>query len=194
MKTDQADGITSSCPVHSNAVSDECVSKDNVKADQPTEQTDPSSILSAAVKKELTKEKLKKARKQAYKKYADRLLLHRFNGIGKLGGGIQSTFPIPAKGNKYVWDGDNIRSGYPVHKMAKTEDANGNEVFDMDAFTCLTYNMLWQVNGPKFATQPTAAVDDVPRCMKAKGLALPVFIKRSLTKKGNKREGKTLGW
>ncbi len=134
------------------------------------------------------------AKKDAYEKYGDRLLLHRFDGVGLLGGAIQHTFQRPNKTSSKVWNGEDLREGYPLNEMGLKIDANGDTVYDMDAFTSLAYNTLWQVNGPKFAGQPTAAVNVVPKYMKEKKLALPVFMKRSLTTKSHKKETKVLGW
>ena len=158
-------------------------SKNTAQGQQISEET--------KVKKE---EEHEVAKRDAYEKYGDRLLLHRFDGVGLLGGGIQHTFQRPNKTSSKVWNGNNLRDGYPLPEMGLKIDANGDTVYDMDAFTSLAYNTLWQVNGPKFAGQPTAAVNVVPKFMKEKELALPVFMKRSLTKKSHKKETKVLGW
>ncbi len=143
------------------------------------------------VKKE---EEHESAKRDAFEKYGDRLLLHRFDGIGLLGGGMQHTFSRPRKGSPKIWNGDQLRLGYPLPEMGLKMDANRNPEYDMDAFASLAYSTLWQVNGPKFAGQPAAAVDKVPQYMKEKGLALPVFMKRSLTKKSHRKENRILGW
>lgn len=168
--------------------------EDDRKHKSPTPEITPSSLLPPEVKREQAEEKLKVAKKKAYENYGDLILLHRFKGVGRLGGSHQCTFQKPGKNNKNVWDGDKFRPEYPVPNMATKKNANGDDEYDMEAFTSLAYNSLWQVNGPKFATQPTAGVDCVPNYMKEKGLSLPVFMKRSLTKKSDKKEKKSLGW
>jgi len=93
-----------------------------------------------------------------------------------------------------VWNGNKLRPEYPLHKMALKKNTDDEDVYDMDTFCYLGYNTTWHPNAPKFATQPTAAVDVVPSFMKEKGLATPIFMKRSLTRKSDKRERKILGW
>mmetsp|Transcript_3606 Transcript_3606/g.10186 ORF Transcript_3606/g.10186 Transcript_3606/m.10186 type:complete len:577 (+) Transcript_3606:195-1925(+) len=194
-----------------HVVKDECVLHDrNVDDDRPTDGSNAgvnvkiempihepnyaAASLPPEVKREQAEEKLKAAKKQAYEKYADRMLLHRFDGIGLLGGCVQTGFQRPGKKNTRVFDGEKITSGYPVPKMYMHTNLSDDEEYDLDAFGVLTYSSVWQVNGPKFAAQPTAAVDAVPDCMREKNLAIPIFMKRSLTKKTAKTEGKLLGW
>ena len=132
------------------------------------------------------------AKKDAYEKYGDLPLLHRFHGINMLGGGTQHTFQRPVKGCKKVFDEESVLEGYPLPKEGFEIDADGN--YNANALTALCYNTTWQINGPKFAGQPTAAVNHVPDYMKTEGLVLPIFMKRSMTKKGAARETKVLGW
>ena len=155
----------------------------------------PSSASSPEVKREMAEQKRMAAYRDAREIYGDRAFLHRFNGIGRLGGSHQNTFVQPCKGNQKVWNGNKLRPEYPLHKMAlKNNNDDEDDVYDMDAFCYLGFNGLWQVNGPNFATQPTAAVNYVPSFMKKKDFAIPIFMKRSLTRKSDKRERKILGW
>jgi hypothetical protein len=64
----------------------------------------------------------------------------------------------------------------------------------MDCFYSLSYNALWQLNGPRFAGQPTAAVDRVPSFVEASGCAFPIFMKRTQTSRDAENEGTLLGW
>ena len=113
-------------------------------------------------------EEQENAKKDAYEKYGDKVLLHRFNGIGLLGGCPQYTFQRPGKRSPKVFDGKNIRPEYPLPKQGLKIDVNGES--DTGVLMALCSNDLWQVNGPKFVGQPTAAVNKVPYDMKKKGL------------------------
>ncbi|VEU36014.1 unnamed protein product [Pseudo-nitzschia multistriata] len=162
------------------------------RKERPEEQTSSS----VEVKKEEAKVKLEVARAEAYEKYADRPLLHRFFGIGLLGGGHQNTYVRPSKKCTKVFDGHEIRKGYPAPKINEKKNANGNDVgaeYDMDTFAYCAFNTLRQFNGPKFAGQPTAAMSKLSSFLREKNLSFPIFMKRSLTKK-NESEQKVLGW
>ncbi|KAL3934672.1 MAG: hypothetical protein SGARI_003288, partial [Bacillariaceae sp.] len=123
--------------------------------------------------------------------YAGRYLLHRANGtsgVGRLGGSIMRTGPCPTKKHKHIFDANGIfRMDYPIPKHINTATTNVTNVSSGD-FSYLTFDSLWQPNGPHYAGQPIAAVDHYPKALRERNIPCPIFMKCALT------VSKTLGW
>lgn len=181
-----------SSPIN-EAIKQEPIKNEEDHEEEAAKQEDTKEVVEdqvdPKVKREQAEKKLLVAKENASKEYGHKVLLHRFDGINSLGGGRQNTCQRPSLSSKKVFDNGTLVPGYPLPKqLSPTEE------YDMDMFTCLCYNALWQINGPKFAGQPTAALSWVPDYMIEKKLVLPVFMKRSLTNRESKQEGKLLGW
>jgi hypothetical protein len=165
----------------------------NSTADLPDVE---ANLSSSQVKQEEAKQKLREAKKCVMEIYRDRLLLRRFDGIGALGGSHQGTDVVPAFKNRFIWDEDGIvRPEYPIPKSLQGVDLNNYDDPDiMEHFAIVAANDLWQVNGPKFAGQPTAAIDCIPNFSNDLGATFPLFMKRTKTTKHSKAPGALLGW
>ena len=156
------------------------------------------AIVTPEIKAEMTRKEVKKKREVVYKKYKDRFLLdrHSLSGIARLGGGVQDTYPKPCLWNKNIWEDANAKKlnrDYPFpNHLSEAELEDGMEL-NMDSFSYMTYNDLWNVDAPKYAGQPFAAVTGVRRYFLTTGHAFPVFMRRSRSKRGFKT-AKLLGW
>ena len=82
---------------------------------------------------------------------------------------------------------------YPFPKHLDEEDLEDGMELNMDDFSYMTYNDLWNVDAPKYAGQPFAAVTGVRPCFLTTGHAFPVFMRRSRNKRGVKTSA-LLGW
>ena len=172
--------------------------KEKKKSKKSTSQDSTKSpSKSPQVKQEEAKKKLKAARASAYRKYANRYLLHRKNssaGVGRMGGGLVPTYVKPKKWSSHIWTSKNggLIPEFPLPKHLNDTEVDGN---NMDDFHVLAWSTCWQVNGPKFACQPTAAVDGLPQYVKQNpDISFPVFMKRSMTSRDRSNEGLLLGW
>ena len=123
-------------------------------------------------------------------KYGDRYLLQRQhpNGIARLGGNLQETFPMLAI--NYILSHD-----YPIPLHLPQE--GDRKVTNPILYVYACYNNLWQPLAPRYAGQRVAWVDLVPepfREGKCKGKSFAMFVRRSRTARGAKSEGRLLGW
>lgn len=175
------------------AIKQEPIKNEENHEEEAVKQEDTKEVVEdqvdPKVKREQAEKKLLVAKENASKEYGHKVLLHRFEGINSLGGGRQHAYQRPSPSSEKVFVNGTLAPGYPLPKQARPEEG-----YDMDMFTCLCYNTLYQLNGPKFACQPTAAVSSVPDYMIEKNLVLPLFMKRSMTNRESKQEGKALGW
>jgi len=146
--------------------------------------------LTPEVKKEETKRDVKKKRLNVYAKYKDRYLLQRHSpeGIGRLGGGHQETYPKPSQWGDKIWKDKRLIRDYPFPKSLSEADLEDYEELDMDTFQYTCYNGEWNINAPKYAGQPFAAVTGMPSHYQQSGHAFPVFVRRARGK------SKLLGW
>jgi hypothetical protein len=179
-------------PIHD----DQSVPNDVSNNDDLSNNDVPSTVvLTPEVKAEMTRKEALKNRETVYGKYKDRFLLDRHSplGVGRLGGGVQDTHIYPSLWNKNIWDDQRrLKQDYPFPRHLSEEDLVDGQELDMSGFRYHTFNERWNVNAPKYAGQPFAAVTSVAGDCKS-DRAFPVFVRRARSKTDIKTAA-LLGW